>query len=244
MTKRLAIVIPVYKPGLNLLEQFSVDYLLTKAPERKLIFVAPDGLHTAYYGERYPNIAFEHYPAHYFQSIAGYNELLLSASFYERFADYDYILIHQTDALLFKDNLDMWMNLGYDYIGAPWPQGMSLDLGNENTGLYQGTRFQAYVGNGGFSLRGIKKSIRILQDVQPLHAFWRSHQLNEDCFFAFAGLLTKQFAIPTPEVASRFALELQPEQYVNANQGEIPTGCHAWWKHDFPFWQRVISVVG
>jgi hypothetical protein len=244
MKKSLAIVIPVYKPGLNLLEQFSVDYLLTKTPERKVIFVAPQDLNTSYYLERYPHIAFEHFPTQYFQSIAGYNGLLLSAAFYQRFDNYDYILIHQTDALLFKDNLDVWMDLGYDYIGAPWPQGMSLDLGNENAEVYHGTRFQAFVGNGGFSLRSVEKSIAILREAQMLHAFWLAHSLNEDCFYAFAGLLTEQFSIPTPEIASRFSLELQAEQYVSANQGEIPTGCHAWWKHDFPFWQRVISVVG
>lgn len=244
MLPSIAIVIPIYKPGLNLLEQFSVDYLRNKVTGRKIIFAAPDGLNVDYYQARYPDIGFERYAAHYFESIAGYNNLMLSATFYERFANFDYILIHQTDALLFKDDLDTWMNLGYDYIGAPWPQGMTLRLDAESADIYQGTQFQANVGNGGFSLRSVSKSISILNEAQPLHSFWRAHQLNEDCFFAFAGLLTVHFSIPAPEVASRFALELQPEQYVNANQGQIPTGCHAWWKHDFPFWQRVISVVG
>ena len=244
MRKILTILIPVYKPGLNLLEQFSVDYLLTRALSRELKFVAPVDLNVAYYRDRYPQIQFEKFPSHYFESIAGYNELLLSALLYERFLNYDYILIHQTDALLFLDDLDAWMNLGYDYIGAPWPHGMSLSLTGGNAEIYGGSQFQAFVGNGGFSLRRVQRSISILEKARPLLDFWRTNRLNEDCFFAFAGLLTQDFTIPTVEIASRFSLELQPAQYVNANAGKIPTGCHAWWKYDLPFWQKIISEVG
>ncbi len=244
MSKCLAVLIPVYKPNLNLLEQFSIDYLLTKAPSRELVFVAPIDLDIVYYRTRYPCIQFEHFPAPYFVSFAGYNELLLSTLFYERFWRYDYILIHQTDALLFKDDLDAWMDLGYDYIGAPWPHGMSLRLAGDEEQIYGSSQFHAFVGNGGFSLRAVQRSISILDKAQPLHAFWRANLLNEDCFFAFAGLLTQDFTIPTLEIASRFSLEMQPEQYVNANAGQLPTGCHAWWKYDLPFWQRAITAVG
>jgi hypothetical protein len=127
----LATLIPVFKPGLNLLEQFSIDYLLTKVFSRELVFVAPIDLEIVYYRSRYPSIQFERFTAHYFDSIAGYNELLLSAFFYEQFVRYDYILIHQTDALLLQDDLDAWMDLGYDYIGAPWPHGMLLGPAGE-----------------------------------------------------------------------------------------------------------------
>lgn len=243
MKRSLAIVIPVYKIALNLLEQFSVDYLLTKAPGRILIFVAPIGLDISYYQQRYPHITFEFFESHYFESISGYNALLLSVIFYSRFSGYDYILIHQTDALLFKDNLDAWMEQDYSYIGAPWPLGMTLNFGPEEATLFGGPTFHAFVGNGGFSLRHIQQSITILNNASQLLAFWRLHQLNEDCFFAFAGLFNTQFSIPQPSIASRFALELEPEKYVNDNHGEIPTGCHAWWKHDLAFWQNVISHV-
>jgi hypothetical protein len=68
--------------------------------------------------------------------------------------------------------------------------------------------------------------------------------LNEDCFFAFAGLLSQDFKIPPVGVASHYSLEMQPAQYVNANAGQLPTGCHAWWKYDLPFWQSAIAAVG
>jgi Protein of unknown function (DUF5672) len=243
MHRSLLIVIPVYKESLNLLEQFSLDYLLTKANDRAVTFIGPKGLDTRYYRERFPNNGYEMFDAAYFESIAGYNELLLNPDFYARFAQYDYILIHQTDALLFKDNLDDWMDAGYHYLGAPWPLGMTLNFGPDDAEFFGGGTFNAFVGNGGFSLRHVEKSRAILDEAGRLLAFWHRHKLNEDCFFAFAALLYPFFKVPAPSVASRFSLELEPEKYVATNQGEIPTGCHAWWKHDLPFWQKVIAVV-
>lgn len=46
---------------------------------------------------------------------------MLSAEFYERFLAWDYILLCQTDAFVFRDELADWCARGYDYIGAPWP---------------------------------------------------------------------------------------------------------------------------
>jgi hypothetical protein len=244
MINSLAIVIPIYKTTLNLLEQFSVDYLMTKTTERKIFFVAPRSLDLGYYRKRYFDINFELFEDHFFLSISGYNELLLHMGFYERFVKYDFMLIHQTDALLFKDNLTEWMNSGYAYIGAPWPMAMVLNLNAELAEIFNGNRFEAFVGNGGFSLRSVSKSIFILKETNKLLSFWREHKLNEDCFFAFAGILIEEFSIPKPDVAARFALELNPSQYMSPEKGEFPTGCHAWWKHDFAFWQRTISVVG
>ena len=243
MSDSVAIIIPIYKQTLNLLEQFSLDYLLTKAGGRKLIFIAPRSINADYYRQRYPAIEYSFHDDHFFSSVAGYNALLLDEKFYEHFLDYSFILIHQTDALLFKDDLDAWMHLGYDYIGAPWPQGMLLHLTAELAEHYKGTQFHAFVGNGGFSLRNVQKSIDIMQSESGLHKFWRINGLNEDCFFAFAGLLTDNFKIPPPTIAARFALEQTPADYVAANQGVIPTGCHAWLKYDLAFWQKVISVV-
>lgn len=244
MAKRLAILIPVYKERLNLLEQFSVDYLLTKVTDRAMYFIAPRHLNTAYYSDRYKEIKFKLFDDVYFKSIAGYNQLLLQADFYKQFSEYDFVLIHQTDALLFKDNLDYWMDSGFDYLGAPWPMGMSLDLGPGNFDFGRGTKFKSHVGNGGFSLRSVEKAISIICERSDFHAYWVAQGFNEDCFFSFMGILTDVYRLPDQPLASTFSLELEPEYYFRMNSGTIPTGCHAWWKHDLAFWQKMISIVG
>ncbi len=239
----LVIVVPVYKPQLNMLEQFSVDNLLARAPGRKIVFVAPQGLNERYYRERFPGLPFERFEDRFFASLAGYNEMMLSPMFYQRFAAHDFLLVHQTDALLFKDDLDGWMRSGHDYIGGPWPQGITLDAMVANASLYSDSALRLFVGNGGFSLRSVKKCIAVIAEAAELHFLWRTRCLYEDCFFAFAGAMTQQFSIPGADVASRFSLECQPAQFFAANGGVVPTGCHAWWKFDLPFWQKIMVLA-
>ena len=56
----------------------------------------------------------------YFTSIQGYNRLLLSTEFYQRFLGSAYLLICQLDVFVFRDELAGWVARGYDYVGAPW----------------------------------------------------------------------------------------------------------------------------
>lgn len=88
----------------------------------------------------------------YFESIVTYNDLLMSAIFYERFSKYKYILIYHLDAWVFEDNLLEWCLKGYDYISAPWFKWSERqkDWIPELSGE---------VGNGGLSLRKVNTFI-------------------------------------------------------------------------------------
>src|ERR1700676_4389836 len=63
------------------------------------------------------------FPESYFLNVQGYNSLLLHKRFYRSFKEFEYILIYQTDAYVFKDDLEYWCSLNYDYVGAPWFEG-------------------------------------------------------------------------------------------------------------------------
>jgi hypothetical protein len=54
-------------------------------------------------------------------------------------------------------------------------------------------------------------------------------------------MISDNFRIPNQSIASRFSLELEPEKYFLINREEVPTGCHAWWKHDLEFWKKVLA---
>ena len=72
------------------------------------------------------------------QSIATYNALCTNNQLYNLFSDYEYMLIYQLDAFIFKDELYYWCDKGYDYIGGVEAiENFKKDL------------------NGGFSLRKI-----------------------------------------------------------------------------------------
>jgi predicted O-linked N-acetylglucosamine transferase (SPINDLY family) len=242
--KQAVIVIPAYRPAFNLLEQFSIDYLVPRVPGRKLVFIMPRGMDRTYYQMRYPTIEIRMYEDRFFESIIGYNHLLLNEVFYQGFAEYDYMLIHQSDALLFHDNLEYWMQRGFDYIGAPWPNGVEISLKVGKCARGNGVNLKSYVGNGGFSLRSISGTIGLLRECDDIRNYWITCGSSEDLFFAFAGMVADGFSIPNQMIASRFALELEAANYFSMNNEEIPTGCHAWWKHDLEFWKKIIARVG
>lgn len=243
MKNQLVVIVPVYQETLNQLEQFSIDYLVKIVTTRKIFFVGPEGLDNAYYQNRYPAIEFKVFADSYFSSIVGYNHLLLNAKFYQVFEAYDYVLIHQTDALIFKDNLDFWMQRQFDYVGAPWPNGVEVNLRIGRFSSANGINLKSYVGNGGFSLRSTMGSVAVLEELADLLAYWIQSGSSEDLFFAFAGMISDSFKIPNQSIASRFSLELEPEKYFLINGEEVPTGCHAWWKHDLEFWQKILAKV-
>ena len=239
--KKLAVVVPIYKASLNLLEQFSVDYLFKKISNREIFFIGPKGLDRTYYENRYGSIRFRAFDDTYFSSIVGYNHLLLDTDFYRSFSEFDYILIHQTDALIFHDNLDYWMSKVFDYIGAPWPGGVEIRLGLGKYAVGEGLILKSFVGNGGFSFRSVKASITVLDECADLREYWLTSGSSEDLFFSFAGMVSNTFRIPNQMIASTFCLELAAQNYYHMNNNTVPTGAHAWWKHDLEFWKMIIA---
>jgi hypothetical protein len=91
----------------------------------------------------------------FFATVSGYNRLLISTDFYKTFIHFKYMLICQLDAWVFRDELKHWCLQKFDYIGAPW-NGIHNYKQKSLTG----------VGNGGFSLRNIKNSIKLLNDLR------------------------------------------------------------------------------
>lgn len=203
----------------------------------------------------------EDYNSVFFANIAGYNRLMLDSSFYKRFSIYEYMLIYQLDAWVFRDELDYWCNQGYDYIGAPW---IKKDK-TINSFHFDG------VGNGGFSLRRIQHFIDVLSYKGPVRdgnnlnlepsiknkiykfLYSRGYQntisylkkdetLYEDIFLSIFLNDTKLKAyIPDPITASQFAFEKEPSYLYSINQ-KLPFGCHAWRKYEYDsFWQQFIT---
>jgi hypothetical protein len=232
---RTAVVVPLYRERLPLDEAYSLARSLPLVMHRPIYFIAPASLELSWYSTQWPTALVRRYPDEYFASIRGYNLLMLSPEFYQSFAQHEFLLVLQTDAILLSDELDHWAGLPYDYVGAPWPQGVEIDVKTDQfTGdLHQ--RVRAKVGNGGFSLRRIRKCIALLQEFpQALEVFRRTGS-SEDLFFAIMGMLSVNFILPGEMTAALFSLELTPARY-HAIQGRLPMGVHAWKKHDPEFW--------
>ena len=237
---QLIVLVPIYRPNLDELERFSLDVSFSMLSERDIRFIGPNGLDLTLYAESFPSIPFIGFDDASFASIPDYNRLLLSQDFYRQFAEYEFMLILQTDAIVLRDELNYWCAQPFDYIGAPWPDGYELFV---NLGLFEGVygkRVKVQVGNGGLSLRRISKCISLLNEFDIAISVFSHTGSSEDLFFSVMGALSGDFIIPNEITASRFALELKPSYYVAVNGGKLPMGGHAWWKHEPEFWRKLL----
>lgn len=236
-TDRLCVVIPIYLPQLTGFEEFSFQYSVPFLAGRNVAFIAPSTLDAGWYIERCPHAEVRRFDDKYFASIKGYNHLLLDPDFYSGFLPFEYVLILQNDAMLLSDDVDPWLNKGFDYIGAPWPAGVEVFVNTERFEGEFGKRIRAHVGNGGFSLRRVKKCIALLHEFAVSRDVFIRAGSSEDLFFSLLGGLSADFVIPNEITASMFSLELTPEYYFHVNGGVIPLGTHAWWKRSRGFWR-------
>jgi hypothetical protein len=241
-----------------------------------IVFICPKSLkepdeYSRLAEQQNKKIQFVKFEKKYFKSIDGYNQLLLSKKFYYKFRVYEYMLIYQTDAYVFNDQLEYWCNKGYDYIGAPWFEKIvKYDTSIQIIG----------VGNGGFSLRNVKKFISVTKRIEFLKAiykYWKCLKINrfinfnklilrlnfffkiksfwilpsvlnnqfnqEDEFFGQTiSKLFSDFSLAPVDEAIKFSFEVNPLYLYELNNFNLPFGCHAWPKYDPNFWNNYISV--
>lgn len=240
----VVVLVPIYRAELTALERWSLDHSLQRLRGRDVRFIGPRSLDRSAYARDFPGIGFVGYDDACFASVQGYSRLLLSQDFYaEHGRHHSHLLILQTDALLLRDDLDHWMAGPYDYLGAPWPEGIDLQVAVDAFAGPNARVARARVGNGGFSLRRCAACLELLREFPQAAEVMGRTGSNEDLFFGLLGTLSQHFVLPNEIVASRFALELQPERYLAVNGGTLPTGCHAWAKYDPAFWVQRLGIA-
>ena len=268
---KIVVVIPVYKDP-DECEMVSLRQCCKILGCYDICLVAPEGFDTQLFRSVYMSyqvsIKEERFSPSFFENIQGYNRLMLSKEFYLRFCEYDYMLIYQLDAYVFRDELKDWCSLGYDYVGAPI-------IGKFEETVYNST-MPMRVGNGGFSLRKIdryidfflgKKNVFSSQQIIKKISLWEKPytrifvwllmmlgwrnkpqsvanrwRYNEDDFWS--GLLDESiYRLNKPSVreALDFSFEKYPSEMFKITQ-KLPLGCHAWKKYDYEnFWKCYIK---
>jgi hypothetical protein len=236
------ILIPIYKPSLDADETFSVDRTFKVLSNYPITFFGPHGLNLEFYTAKYPSAKYKFFEKKYFDSVQGYSRLLLQDYFYAAFAEREFMLIVQPDVYLFKDDLALWLNEPYDYVAAPWPNGITLNIkfGKFLIGT-EGRSFTVYVGNGGLSLRRIKTSRALIKEHDDIASWFIQSGSNEDLFFSFMGSLSLDFNMPNQIKASLFAMEVNPEYFFHLNGSRLPMGAHAYKQYSYDFWKQQIS---
>ncbi|RVU01803.1 hypothetical protein EOD41_07545 [Mucilaginibacter limnophilus] len=255
---KAAVIIPFYKTILTRYEEIALKQCFNILDGHPIIAVKPHSLtlpESATKKGFYDIISFDD---KYFADIHGYNALMLSEEFYKSFINYEYILIYQLDAFVFRDELIEWCSKGYDYIGAPWTYkkapGLVRKLKNylyfKNNAKYKdgmpkiGRQMEDRVGNGGFSLRRVKTFANYAASQrEKIEEYLRMRHpwFNEDIFWSIElNRKKQQLVIPELKTALKFAFETNLDRCLHINNNQLPFGCHAWDKHA-DFWRPIFK---
>lgn len=240
------IIIPIYKSDFENFEILSLESSFKHFSQYTITFVCPENLSLTFLNqyEFIKNYQVEFFKPDYFKNIDGYNKLLLSTEFYNRFKKDKFILICQTDVYVFENKLENWIEKNYDYVGAPWIASnrnfinTSLDsLNNLFRKVFNKKEKNIErifkVGNGGFSLRKTEKFIEICDlEAENIKQFFLDKPTSEyhieDVFWSlYVGKKYKNiFQIPTWQEALDFCIDRKPKLAIELNQNKLPMACH------------------
>lgn len=265
LKNKVVVVIPFYRDCLNEYELISFKRMLHVFKKRDVCIVAP------YQIKDYVNLLLEKsdmvlkscfFSDEYFKSTKGYNKLLMSKQFYENFIDFEFILISQLDVYVFKDDIDYWVDQGYDNIGAPVFEGYT----KANYIIKEGFN------NGGFCLRKVSSCLKVLSQIKFMYSRlsvlykmettlkWRLYRIirdgfifnytfkylkpiiNEDVFWSF--VVSNQYPFFRSCESSKsicFAFDAQPKYLFKKNNNKLPMAIHAWWRYDKEFVESLFN---
>jgi glycosyltransferase involved in cell wall biosynthesis len=261
-----AVIIPTHLPECGGIELASLINTIKVIRGRKVFIMLPEDVSPDFYKNittEYQHVTVVNLQSGFLGSIENYNRMFLSVEFYKTLQDYKYILICHLDAWIFKDEINEWVSLGYDYIGSPL---FIPDLGRARDVWHLSSPVG---GNGGLCLRRTKTMINILSNKnigfnyslffkgcffllrnrrydlykiyiymirsirRNLKVFQKKHNVYEDVMLSvLMPMLNRRIKIAPPEVAAKFALEVNAEEISNSKlKLELPFGVHGIGKH-------------
>lgn len=237
--KKCIVIIPIYKPELDKDAEGCLSRYVDILVNRDICFVCPENLNTSWYEDKFPKVTYVRFADKFFTGVKSYNHLLLDTKFYDAFNKYDYMLIAQDDACIMTNNdmLDEFMDMGYDYYGAPWiPERRIWEWTFHKKKSFPFFRIRCAkkkgqgitMGNGGFCLRSVAGSKALIKEFSWRKIYW-FFKRNEDIFFGLFGQDSKcGFKGADTDTGLRFAREYDLKE--NLDKGNIPFGIHGYKK--------------
>ncbi len=252
------VVMPIYREGLPDWELKALRNNVDKLSKYPILFLAPEGLDISRIVNQFPSVSVCRVSTQWLgkeRGIHGYNDMMMSESFYQLFADTSYILICHTDAWIFRDELEQWCRMGYSVVAAPWvKKGVSrLPIVKTVATLWQRLfvsrarrrpNLDGKIGNGGLSLRAVAAFREACQEYADEVNLYKSHTeeaFNEDLFWA---TIPTKFRYPEAKLAAHFAIDCKPSLCFKMNGNRLPMGCHGFnVKSRLSFWSRFIPAI-
>lgn len=253
---KLKIIIPVYRATLKPEEEGAMDNNIRMLRRWTVVLLKPKDLDISWMEKKYPQAEVVEVSDEWLgtkRGVAGYNAMMMSADFYRIFSDCEFILICQTDAWIFRDEMDKWISRPFDHVAAPWvtwpvfsyfPFSTFTALRRRLTSPSKMLNSDLYghVGNGGLSLRRVASFISACENhAKTVDEFLKKPMAlhNEDVFFA---LVATELRVPTAKEAVTFSIDVKPTVCYRKLGKRLPMGCHGYRQRSrWGFWKRFIK---
>ncbi len=151
----VALIIPLWKTNPTTLEMKRISHSIKVFGLEHSFLVGPKSLDFRTYQNQISSIKFRRFSGRHFSSRHAYSRWLLTESLYKSFADYEFILICQPDAVLIRKPVpEKW---DWDYVGASWNPPIRVAWSPIRRSVVHsgfGLNWKTFaVGNGGLSIR-------------------------------------------------------------------------------------------
>lgn len=240
------IIIPIYYGTPTRLDDLSITSLMNNLEdinEYDINFICPKGLDIDKWKEittKGKSISFKEFDSSCFLSTISYSKLLKSYDFWKIFSKYEYALIYQTDGYCIGGSLSNFLDMGYDYIGAP--------IIASNARWFN----VPAIGNGGVSLR---KVATMMETTDPNGEFIKENKedienhnkyngnmydVYEDLYFAQLVPMLWDFEKPKFDIGSSFAYDMNADIVYERTNHKLPLFIHAFDKN-IRFWENILD---
>lgn len=150
----------------------------------------------------------------YFSGKNAYSRLMERHDLYDRFSEWDYMLIVQADVWLFNHTsyqIEDFLDKNPVYMGALWHEDYSKTIGMNGVTC----------GNGGLSLRNTKKIANLLRTSK-----YKNERLKtvEDQYISY--IIYNEKLMTSEDDAFGFSVDNYPDYWLKRFDGKMPMGAH------------------
>jgi len=251
----VTVLVPIYLEEPSALEKISLTQTLRVLNKYPITFMAPQELNTSWYENFCKDKATIYFERFHWKGIEQFSVLQSTPLFYERFLKYEYMLICHLDAFVFRDEVEKWCSLGYDFIGSViYNTGFQI----KNTLLRKITTFTSpeYFGAAGFGLKKTSGYYYMTTKFKPYIDFYhwqrklRKRAFYDDLFYTqHFPKLSSKFRISPKYLAEKFGADFNTWDtdklpFDQAVDSSLPFGVHGWIQYNLDYWKPCIRRYG
>jgi len=236
MKELVSILIPILNPDLTPHEETVLKHTLKALHRYPVILITYEGADLSVIESDHERVEVLTFKAKYFESRQALSNLFLMEDFYQRFTWSDFVLIHELNSWIVKDEIHYWCKQGYDYLHANpvldknnFKDGSINELSriwglNKSEKEALGRSFE----NDGLKLCNVQRMIKTLSARKKEAHYYRQSDdfQNKDSLFweIEANRFWPQLRKPTPIVQTRFSQNMVSVLGYPDNRDAWPTG--------------------